>query len=145
MKNKVCTNCKKRKNLSEFYKVRKNETKVRSICKKCSDIYNKHYVLNNKENIQQYKRLWGKKNKDAKRAYDKIWRKQNKKRLLKLKKEYHQKRKQIDFRFHLLTNLRNRLNMALKKHSKGFSTMFLIGCEIDYLMYHLQERFTKGM
>ena len=25
------------------------------------------------------------------------------------------------------------------------STMFLIGCEIDYLMYHIQCQFTKGM
>ena len=23
--------------------------------------------------------------------------------------------------------------------------MFLIGCEIDYLMFHIQEQFTKGM
>ena len=23
--------------------------------------------------------------------------------------------------------------------------MFLIGCEVDYLMYHIQEQFTKGM
>ncbi len=42
-------------------------------------------------------------------------------------------------------NLRSRLNKALEGKTKSLSTMFLISCDIDYLMYHLQSQFTKGM
>ena len=28
---------------------------------------------------------------------------------------------------------------------KSLNTMMLLGCEIDYLLYHIQEQFTHGM
>ena len=34
---------------------------------------------------------------------------------------------------------------TISKGQKSLPTMFLIGCEIDYLIYHLQSQFTDGM
>ena len=45
------------------------------------------------------------------------------------------------------TNLRSRLNIALKKNHniKDKSALSVIGCDIDTLINHLEKQFTKGM
>jgi len=41
--------------------------------------------------------------------------------------------------------MKDRIKQAIKQNSKNSSTMILLGCSVDYLMYHLQEQFKKGM
>ena len=60
-------------------------------------------------------------------------------------REYKTKKYKTDIRFKILQNLRGRINSVLHGNNKSLSTMFLVGCEIDYLMYHIQSKFTKGM
>ena len=55
------------------------------------------------------------------------------------------KRRKEDLNFKLLNNLRRRINHAMKGKRTSLSTMFLIGCEIDYLIYHIQSKFKRGM
>jgi hypothetical protein len=43
------------------------------------------------------------------------------------------------------TNLRTRLNSALKRNSKKGKTLELLGCSIEQLKDHLQKKFTEGM
>ncbi len=98
------------------------------------------------------------KNKERKAKYDRDYYLKNREKIrlrhkdyntrLKVKnrnKERKRNRSKIDLNFRLTNNLRNRIRRALIGYSKSLSTMFLIGCDIDYLMYHLQEQFTKGM
>lgn len=130
IKTKICTKCKKEKDLSEFYKEKLGKQGLRGDCKECVKKYKiKHY--------QKYKKRI---NKQKKQYKDK-----NKNKYKKYHNEYNKKRRKKDIKFKLGCYLRSRLNLALKGNIKSLSTMFLIGCEIDYLMFHLQKKFKRSM
>ncbi len=128
---KKCVSCNKIKLLSEFHKHLSGIGKTISECKLCrkenrkyDKEYQNQYYLKNKERIKIYKH-------DSK----------NKQRRNQLLKE----RYNNDTAFKILWNLRRRICLALNGKDKSLSTIFLIGCEIDYLIYHIQEQFTEGM
>ena len=160
---KICTKCSEEKNLSEFYKDKGQKSRLRPDCIDCVKLIQKLYYEKNKDK----KKIYQNKNKDKIKRY----RLKNKKRQKRQRKDweiknierrktYHTKynkshrkekalyskvRKTMDIHFKLKCNLRTRVYKALKGHDKSLSTMFLIGCDIDYLMYHLQEQFVGGM
>ena len=104
----------------EYYK--KNITKI---LKKCKE--------NRKKNPEKYRERY-------KSYYNKHY-----KKILEHHKKYNKIRFKNDIKFKLLKYLRRRIYSALQGNIKSLNTMFLIGCEIDYLMYHIQNKFTKGM
>ena len=61
------------------------------------------------------------------------------------KKNYARIRRNIDFNFRLLGNLRHRVYMALKGICKSERTMKLVGCSIEELKNYLKKQFTTGM
>ncbi len=160
---KNCPYCIKPKFLSEFSKNVLAIDGLQSICKE----HNKEHYEKNKKIILKKAKEYYLKNKE------KILKKQNqyyldnKVKILKYQDDnkvkiaikrkkyvdqnrkkinlYQRNKKQTDINFKISSNLRNRIYNALKRNEKALSTMFLIGCEIDYLMFHIQEQFTKGM
>lgn len=168
---KVCTKCKQEKELSAYYKHCITYDKLTSQCKSCIKIYNKNYRdknkeilkikkktyrLNNKEKITAWfrknatrlkikrKQKW-EDNKEELKAKHREWVKEHRKKVSKQANLYDKQRRKIDIKYKLKGNLRKRIIKILHGKNKSLNTMFLIGCEIDYLMYHLQEQFTKGM
>ena len=132
----------------------KNKTKIK---KRLSEYYIKNKGKMAKQQKENYL-----KNKDKRLEYQKEYRDNNREKILKkgkifrdklenkIKKakqdrEYNNNRRKTDINFKILCNLRTRIHHALSGNNKSLSTMFLIGCEIDYLMYYIQEKFTKGM
>jgi len=110
-----------------------------------------YYKENKEEKLEYQNKYYEENKKDRKKYYDK-----NKEKIAKHRKDYRDKnreklafyqrnKRQTDIGFKIACNLRNRMYNALKRKDKVLSTMFLIGCDVDYLMYYLQERFTKGM
>ncbi len=59
--------------------------------------------------------------------------------------KYIKDRKATDLNFKLRSNLRIRLNEALKGKTKADRTMKLVGCYIEELKQHLESQFTLGM
>ena len=141
MQLKKCTNCRIEKSLYEFSKDITRSSGIQCWCKECVKNYKKvHYNKNRLEILFKQKK------------YTKL----NKNRIKKYKSKYYQKykklinnkqinRRKTDICFKVTHNLRMRVVNSLKGNSKSLPTMFLLGCEIDYLMYRLQEQFTKGM
>jgi len=122
--------------------------------------YSKEYYKNNRERICNKARDWNKNNKERKKEYSKEYRYKNRNKIRKKKKKYcianketirikmrkyEKYRKKTDFGFRILHNLRRRVHHALKGKNKSLPTMFLIGCEVDYLLYHLQKKFKTNM
>lgn len=56
-----------------------------------------------------------------------------------------QNRFNADVHFRLAHNLRNRVNRAVKRGSKGGSAVRDLGCSIEFLRGYLEERFEPGM
>ncbi len=150
MKTKICTKCHKEKDLSKFNK--------HLWCKECIDQYNKEYADKNKEKISKQKKQYyidhkeilkqkSKKHRENNPEYHKKYQKiYNQNSIYKVKRNKLRKiRYDTDISFKIKVVLRARIVSILKGNIKSLNTMFLIGCEIDYLMYHIQNKFTEGM
>lgn len=137
MRTKICTKCHKRKLLNKFYKASNQKTGIRPDCKDCSNEYYKEYYKKNYLQINKYWRNYYRTNRNELLNY----RKNN----LHIYNKQRKIRRFNDISYKIKENLRNRLRQALKGQNKALSTMFLIGCEIDYLMYHIQKQFKYGM
>lgn len=152
MKTKNCTKCKIRKEITNFYTNESGKFGVRSICKKCTLehrklYYKTHfkeraiYYQNNKKDISKKNKIFYKKNKSRLLQKSINYNKSHKNE----KAAYMRKKRNTDIRFNIASQMRTRIFCALKKNKKILSTMLLIGCEIDYLMYYLQNKFKNGM
>lgn len=108
-------------------------------------IYIKKYNQEHKEERKKYYDKYRNNHKEEIRNY---WKKYNKDNIEKItinRNTYNKQKCKTDIRFKITNNLRARICGVLKGNNKSLSTMMLIGCEIDYLLYHLQSQFTKGM
>ena len=160
MKTKICTKCKEEKSLDEFSSDKRVLDEKRSKCKECCGLANKKYYEEHKNEVKKYNQKHKEEIKIYQKKYQKKYHKkyyqEHKKELKKYQEEHKEeiteyinkyciKRRKIDINFKILGNLRTRIRAVLKGKCKSLSTMILIGCEIDYLLYHLQSQFTKGM
>ncbi len=156
MKTKTCAICKKIKFLEEFHKNSSRKDNIHTDCKECRKNYyilnkvkikkyNKQYRDDNQEKYKNHNKEYYSKNKEKENQRVKKWRKNNRKKSRKYYKNYLMNRRENDIIFKITCNLRNRIRKVLKGNTKSLNTMFLIGCEIDYLMFHIQEQFTSGM
>lgn len=57
----------------------------------------------------------------------------------------HRRRRREDLDFRFLTQLRSRVNSALKGSVKNHKTKTLLSCTIAHLKQHLESQFTEGM
>lgn len=142
---KKCTRCDKEKELDQFFKDKSKSDGHRPDCKKCSNYQIKNYQKINKNKISKNKAIYYIKNKKKISLNHKKYYIKNRKSILKQVAKYAKNKRNIDIRFKIKSNLRTRISKILTRGSKSLSTMFLIGCEIDYLMFHIQEQFTNGM
>ena len=132
MKYKFCWKCRIKKPFCDFYKDKSSKLGIRSSCKECEKAYARKLRSKKKSILRN-------------REYAKTYAKENKGKIRETKRIYTKKRRLENKNFQFSSNLRSRIYSALKGNYKSLSTMFLIGCDIDYLMYHIQEQFTEGM
>lgn len=147
-----CKNCK-----NEFELTRKDK----QFCsKKC---YLSNYRKKNKRQLDEYDKRWKKANKEKINARRKELRLKNKEEINKKKREYYAKNKdkfkrdpeyyknyynnryKNDPEFRIKVNLRNRLNMAIKKEIKSGSAIKNLGCSVGELKNYLESQFQTGM
>lgn len=130
----------------------KNKKRLKKDKKKYYNLYKKEwkkvhmqYYEINKQQILIQKRNYYNDNKEKILAKNKKYNGKNKEKIRYQKTKYMQFKLKTDIRYKIKGSLRSRINLALRGNSKSLSTMMLIGCEIDYLMYHIQEQFKSGM
>ncbi len=153
---KQCPHCTEPKPISDFVKSSTHKDGLYCYCKE----HQREYSLKNKEEIAKKAKECREKPenkielaKKAKERYEK-----NKEQIAKKAKKYNARQEtktkrnkrrknktESDTNYKIREILRHRVYMALKGNSKSLPSMFLIGCEIDYLMCHLQEQFQPGM
>ena len=119
----------------KYYK--KNKEKI--------NLYQKFWCKNNPEKVKLKATTHYKKNREKCREQGRNYYLKNKRRLNQYKNKYTQTRRKLDIQFKIKCNLRTRLNIAINGSFKYYKLMFLIGCEIDYLLYYLQSQFKEGM
>lgn len=118
----------------------------------------REYRENNREKINKWKREYRNKFPEKHRELDKKWhtsekgiscikkyKKENHEKIKKATREYHKKRRSSDTKYKLITNLRTRINQAIKNNYKSGKTTELIGCNIEELKKHIEQQFKQGM
>lgn len=155
MKTKICRICKKRKQIVHFHIKNSNKDGRNSQCKICKNKYSKNLHHKNKSIINDKKKEYYLINKEKIKIRQQNYYIQNKVSILARCKEYqqnnrqkinkyHKNRRKKDEKYRILHSLRVRLNSATKGLVSD-STKELIGCSLEQLKIHLENRFTKGM
>ena len=118
---KTCTKCKETKLVSEFHRDKHTTDGYSVYCRMCGRKKIKEYVENLKNDPIKYQQ--------------------------RLTKAYRRRRDRMhnDPAFRNGSNIRTRINMALKHHIKSQKTYELLGCTVEELKQYLESKFTNGM
>lgn len=156
MKEKICSVCKIKKTLDNFYP-RKNR-KTDSSCNKCCTEKKRRYRLRNLEHCKEISRKWRKKrtlkikeenrtqylkNRESRLEYQKKYNKKNKNKIRIYYRTYDKIRKDK-----IQRKIRNAISRRILHELKGKKvkkTCEYIGCSIETLMEHIQKQFKEGM
>lgn len=138
---KICSKCKKGKDLKEFHKSSIHKDGLYSSCKDCKNYDKRKHYSDNKESYKQKFKESYNKNSSRKLETNRLYRLTNKDYYNK----YNNDRRKHDVNFKLSMYLRTRIWSALKTNSKSDKTIKLLGCSIEELKKHLESKFQPGM
>lgn len=173
MKTKICSKCKKEKDVCEFGLQSSNKDNLKSSCKECRKIegkiyrklnsekrketiknwynknpnYNKEYYSSNFVEINKKNKEWYYLNIEKHKENSKKWDELNKEKI----KEYRNNRIKIirktDPAQNLKFNVRTRVYNILKTKNitKQNKTFDIIGCSPEFLKEHIEKQFKDGM
>ncbi|MDO8659948.1 MAG: hypothetical protein Q7K54_05125 [Candidatus Parcubacteria bacterium] len=140
---KVCSKCDCSKTLDCFGVQLSRGGTLRAECNSCRSQYyhkNRKYLLdkqkkyneNNKQSIKKYQKSYLS-TKNVKRRTEEKY--------ILGRRQYENRKKDVDLNYKLRKNLRSRLIGALYDNCKSDSILQLIGCSIEALKQHLESKF----
>lgn len=136
---KKCYRCKTEKDINNFHKNNDRKDGKSGICKECCKEYNKEYREKNKDKLIEYLKIYrnNNENKQHRREYQRS----------RIKKvlEYEKNKRKNNVIFRLKCTLRKRLHKALRGKYKNGSAIKDMGCSLQELKNHLENRFIDGM
>lgn len=156
---KICTKCKKSKELSDFNKCSATKDGLHQQCKECvRNRYNtyyqktlekrkesrKKYYVKNIEKMRTEKKEYYKKHKNEKAIYDIEYRKNNKEKIKQYKINWQRKNKD-NIIYKIKRNLRRRIHHVIKNNYKSDTTINLLGCSIEFFIQYIESLFQNGM
>jgi hypothetical protein len=142
---KKCSKCQRDRELINFHIKSGRIDQYSSYCKECESTIRKKRYKDNKEKEIKQRKDWYLNNKDKKKEIVKRFETTNPNWRNKYQNNYNKNRKQVDINFKILSQLRTRLNKAIKGLDKSATTQELLGCSIEELKTHLESKFTPGM
>lgn len=141
MAKQKCSICKLSLDIGNFY-FRKDRNEHRKNCKKCVSLTCKKYREgSNRQRILDQKLEWQRENKDKKAIISKRYYLANRSKIISYTKFWKREKRSLQAR--LVDNYRGRIIKAIKRRSNSSSE--LLGCDVDYLMKHLENMFKPGM
>ena len=143
---RICSNpkCKhfgRKQPIELFYKHKRSKGGRRARCKSCG----KDYRESHRSQIADTLHRWYERNKKAvnlhNREYDHATRQERRAK----KTRYMRDKRRTDLQFRLASQLRTRLNDAVRGKVKSGSAVRNLGCSISQLKEHLESKFLPGM
>lgn len=158
---KICTKCKKEKELYNFIKYHKSKDGLEYYCKTCrgelqrkwrlknrSAIakYNKEYNKNHQKEKAEKAKEYGLKNRKKISAYNRKWREKNKERANNYSKKYQKEKRMKDPKQKLNNSMSRSIRHSLDKGMKNNKHWkLLVGYSRKELVQHLEKLFQPGM
>jgi len=122
-----------------YYQI--NKIKLLKRCKK--------WQTNNTEKYNKYRKKYNKNHKKEQAIYWKKYYQKYKNKILKRRRIYNKKynllKRKTNINYKILQNLRKRIWDALKNNYKSETTINLVGCSIDKLKQHIENKFKVDM
>jgi hypothetical protein len=100
------------------------------MCVECNDDHNISWKSSHKKEISVSRKKYRETHKVEISSYDRV---------------YRNNRRENDVLFRILTSLRSRLNIAVRKDYKSGSAVSDLGCSIEQFKIHLESKFYNGM
>lgn len=153
---KMCSKCKKEKDLTLFDKSSKMKCGYSSACKSCkkqyrdknkesTSLYKKEYYENKKQDLFDYRNI----NKEKINERNREYYRKNKTVINEKSRVYQKKKRDEDSLYKLNSNIRNLIVGSFKRAKNQFhkdaKTESILGCTIQELIEHLKSLFTEGM
>lgn len=130
---KFCFSCNIEKYYNEFYKNNHHKDGLATYCKICDKAKTKQYQIKNKNKVNLRQKDYRKNFPERYKKYQKI----NYKWLSdKIK---------FDINYKLKSNLRTRINIAIKRNYKSGSAVKDLGCSIEDFKKYIESKFQEGM
>jgi len=149
MNTKICSNpeCREEKPATTefFFKDKNRKSGLAPYCKVCHKKKRRKHYLKNKDKILKQNKKWKENNLEQDKETRKKHYEKNKESILVRQTVYKRNRRRVDPKMRIRENLSRRINDALKGNSKSASTVQLLGCSVEELKIHLEDRFTDGM
>lgn len=147
---KVCSKCQNSLSSDLFHFSGESKDGLKSYCKECTSTESAQYYIvkvdhfkKKRENRKEYQRKYREENKDTIHEHKKEWSKRPE--VIKRRSEVQKLRKDLDPIFKLKSNLRSRLNAAIRKNVKTGSAIKDLGCSMEEFKLHLESKFPEGM
>jgi len=144
MANKKCSICKKDKNVTEYHKDKQRSDGLRPSCKSCKKKQSQQYYVDNVEQLRNKSQQYKHDHKDVVSKGNRLYYLNNRTKVNSYMNIYLKNKRDTDPDFRLRTNLRARINKALRYNSKSISNIELLGCTIEELKVHLQKTAIKN-
>lgn len=160
---KQCTQCKKKKEISEFIKDKYRKEGIGYRCKKCNaenakswySSGGKEYRVKNKERIYKKQKEWLLKNKgryEGRYKYNYLKYKENHRKWkiknIKWVREQNrlwQKKQRTNPKFRIDNNMKSGIHNCLKGNKAGRKWETLVGYSLQDLIHHLEKQFNEKM
>jgi hypothetical protein len=137
----VCNKCGVEKRDSEFYNSKETTSGKESACIVCRKAQRN---LRRDDDLKK-KKLWSLKNKDKISEDKRDYYRKNKESIRIKKRAYEKNRRKNDIQYKLSAILRRRINHYVSGESKPASAVRDLGCTMEYLIEHLESKFTEEM
>lgn len=151
MDTKYCTKCNEEKNINEFYTHNKNKNLFRSQCKLCMNTFSSKYKKVNKENIQNKNKEYFERTREINKIKCKEYKEKNPEWFKNWLKKNKDKRKKYINNYNSMpinkikNSLRARINGLMNGKYKNPKTIELLGCDYEFLIKYIENKFTDGM
>jgi hypothetical protein len=154
METKICTKCKKEKDICEFGNHKKNKDGKRYSCKECENTESRKWKENNKDKVLEYSKIYNirrlelnktqsKSNKEKFLESQKRYYNNNKEKVIKRIVEYQKNKIKEDNLFKLKKTIQRTIRRYIK--NKKFTTTEIIGCDYESFKIYFESLFTEGM
>jgi hypothetical protein len=142
---KICEVCKQNKYLTDFYKSISSKDGYEYRCKQCKNIYCKKRHNINKENINNYHKIYYINNKEEHLLRTNNWKNNNKEKHQKYLNEYTSKYYHNNPQYKLRRLLRDRIYKVVSNKNVTLKTKELLGCDFNKLKQYLEPQFKPEM
>jgi hypothetical protein len=152
---KICTQCGKDKNETEYHKAKQNKDGLKGQCKECVLLREREYKKSNRNVLNEKQKKYYSEHVDDKKEYDRDYRKNNIDKIVGYRKEYRKNNKELlnikALEYHKknphIKAYRSMLHTTLKKMGKAKEgkSIDLLGYSYLELKEHIESLFTDGM